>query len=86
VEPAAPNLFDAINPAIEDVHRAGEAEPVVLVARSREAQNKVPAELAEQVLGDPPRLLRASTPQIRCAPVLAKSDPHHPVSTPGTAR
>jgi hypothetical protein len=85
MEPATPNLFDVINPATEDVHRAGEAEPAVLVARSREAQNKLSAELAEQVLGEFDDSCAPSTSQIRRAPVLAKSDPHHPVSTPRTA-
>jgi hypothetical protein len=49
-----------------------------LLARSREAQNKVSAELAEQVLGALHELLRAfhaADPQRVAA--LAKSDPHH---------
>jgi hypothetical protein len=49
-----------------------------LLARSREAQNKVSAELAEQVLGALHELLRAfhaADPQRIEA--LAKSDPHH---------
>jgi hypothetical protein len=49
-----------------------------LLARSREAQNKVSAELAEQVLGALHELLRAfyaADPQRIAA--LAKSDPHH---------
>jgi hypothetical protein len=49
-----------------------------LLARSREAQNKVSAELAEQVLGALHELLRAfhaADPQRIAA--LAKTDPHH---------
>jgi hypothetical protein len=49
-----------------------------LLARSREAQNKVSVELAEQVLGALHELLRAfhaADPQRIAA--LAKSDPHH---------
>jgi hypothetical protein len=49
-----------------------------LLARSREAQNKVSAELAEQVLGALHELLRAfHTADSQRIATLAKMDPHH---------